>query len=232
MIDEGGLERLKQHIWNLCKKENIFIDLAENVNSSCVSIPCRDFENRVHYNPIKVILNKSNKKLTNVIFLSHEAGHFLDIKDNPKGWDEEADHLEQVFEAAGGNFVRHVSSERYEREKEAWKRGYRILDASPDFSEPIRKKFEHWKKSSMDSYTKGYENSCELLKQGKKPIPMSEAQKILEERAKKAKEEEAAKKVKEEEKEETVKKAKRKKQVEMVSSLNNLENTGDNYGKD
>ena len=61
---------------------------------------------------------------------------------------------------------------------------------------------------------------------------MSEAQKILEERAKKAKEEEAAKKVKEEEKEETVKKAKRKKQVEMVSSLNNLENTGDNYGKD
>jgi len=183
-VDAGDLEKLKQHIWDFCRRKNIFITVAENVNSSCVSIPCRDFEGRLHYTPINVLLNKGNKKLTNVIFLSHEAGHFLDTIDNPKGWEECDDHCTRVFDCGDDGFVHYISAERYEREKEAWRRGFKILDSSGYFSDPIRKKFFYWKEKAMGDYTEGYEKSCELLAEGKEPISLEEAKALTKKREK------------------------------------------------
>jgi hypothetical protein len=137
-----------------------------------------------------VILRKGNKKLTNVIFLAHEAGHFLDLRDNPKGQGQIGamhglvfKHPEDLDHPQGLEAL--TSAEQYAREKEAWRKGYRILSGHPCFTPPIKRKFWHWRKKSLRGYAEKYRKGYQRLREGKRPLNQVEIEQIVKEHEKK-----------------------------------------------
>lgn len=171
-ISAEQVDALHDHLWDYCRKENIFIEERTDSVSMCVMAACKDFSGRIHNRPINIILHKGNKKSTNIIFLAHEAGHFLDYRDNPKGWDEGAAATNEVFEHPEGGYERVVSPERWKRELEAWKRGRQLLADHPHFDSAFKKKFSYWRQKAVRTYLPSYWRYKQLLSEGKQPVEL------------------------------------------------------------
>jgi hypothetical protein len=168
-IRTADVDALHDYIWDYCRERDIFIELRDKTVSHCSSASCKDFDGREHVIPIGVVLRKENKKLSNVIILSHEAGHLLDYRDNPKGWQDGEGMAYLAFEHPQG-FEMATSPERLHREKEAWKRGRSILEGSPHFTPAIRRKFRRLRRKALGGYAARYRAGRRYLIAGRKPV--------------------------------------------------------------